>query len=237
MCVSAFVQVPFFCMPDLYDSLYKLGYQSDGIMTHYSPVLKSLRALVASDLTVKRVLDVGSSHGGGVKAMWTMGLLASGVDVAPTAIALAESRHGANPSQCVPPCWTATPATRLPFADRAFDALISTDVLEHLEEVDVEQAVAELARVTRAWMLLKISNRHEFANPQSTRAPLGTRNHSTFAAAAKWRFNLSVPRHLHTAVHGQAWWVARFNRAGFRLNATIPVPGWACCAFTMKRDA
>ena len=80
-------------MPDLYDSLYKLGYQSDGIMTHYSPVLKSLRALVAADPTVKRGLDVGSSHGGGVKAMWTMGLLASGVDVAPTAIALAG--HGA----------------------------------------------------------------------------------------------------------------------------------------------
>ena len=121
-------------MPELYDSLYKLGYQNDGIMTHYSPVLKSLLMLVASDPTIERVLDVGSSHGGGVKALWTMGLLASGVDVAPTAIALAESRHGADPNKCVPPCWTATPATRLPFADRAFDALISTDVLEHLEQ-------------------------------------------------------------------------------------------------------
>lgn len=221
-------------MPELYDSLYRLGYGSDNLMVHYSPVLKSLRMLVASDPSVERVLDVGSSHGGGVRAMWSMGLLASGVDIAPAAVALATAQHGANPIKCVGPCWSAARATALPFADGAFDALVSTDVLEHLAEEDVERAVRELARVTSTWMLLKISNRHEATRMETTRAPLA-KDRGTYAASAKRQYNVTLPRHLHTAVHEQAWWVAQFERAAFELNATIRVPAWACCAFVLRR--
>ena len=219
-------------MPELYDSLYKLGYQSDGIMVHYGPVLRALELLVATE-EIATVLDVGSSHGGGVSAMWKMGLRASGVDVAPTAVALAESKHGSDPSRCVVKCWTASPATRLPFESRAFDALVSTDVLEHLAEEDVDAAVDEIARVTARWMLLKISNRHETTRMETTRAPFGR---GTYAGDAWARFNVTVPRHLHTAVHNQSWWVDRFERTGFRFNATIRVASWACCAFIMQRS-
>ena len=218
-------------MPELYDSLYRLGYQSDGIMTHYGPVLRALEPLVAFE-KIDTVLDVGSSHGGGVSAMWKMGVRASGVDVAPAAVALAESKYGAEPSRCVAKCWTAAPATSLPFDDRAFDALVSTDVLEHLAEEDVERAVEELGRVTSRWMLLKISNRHETTRMETTRSPFGR---GTYAGDAWARFNVTVPRHLHTAVHNQSWWVARFERAGFRYNATIRVASWACCAFILER--
>ena len=221
-------------MPELYDSLYKLGYQSDNLMVHYGPVLRALRTLQASDPSLNRVLDVGSSHGGGVRAMWSMGLLASGVDIAPAAVALATAQHGANPIKCVGPCWSAAPATALPFADGAFNALVSTDVLEHLAEEDVERAVRELARVTSTWMLLKISNRHEATRMETTRAPFA-KDRGTYAASAKRQYYVTLPRHLHTAVHDQAWWVAQFERVEFEYNATIRVPAWACCAFVLRR--
>ena len=221
-------------MSKLYDSLYKLGYQSDNLMVHYAPVLRALRTLLGSDPSLNRVLDVGSSHGGGVRAMWSMGLRASGVDVAPAAVALAAAQHGADPINCVGPCWSAAPATALPFAGGAFDALVSTDVLEHLAEEDVERAVRELTRVTSKWMLLKISNRHESTRMEATRAPFA-KDRGTYAALAKREYNVTLPRHLHTAVHEQAWWVAQFERAAFEFNATIRVPTWACCAFVLRR--
>lgn len=217
---------------EVYDSLYKLGYASDGTMVHYTPVLKTLKNMLARE-SIRTVLDVGSSHGGGVAAIWNMGLIASGVDVAPTAVKKAAETHGSDPSKCVQRCWTASPATTLPFPDEAFDALISTDVLEHLEETDVERATRELARVTSRWMLLKISNRHEATRMQTTRAPFAR---GTYTSSARTQFNVTLPRHLHTAVHPQAWWVERFGRVRFVLNSSIPVPGWACCAFVLRRD-
>ena len=222
-------------MAELYEALYRLGYGSDGLMVHYAPVLKTVAPLVAEG-AVRTVLDVGSSHGGGVSALWTMGARASGVDVSPTAVAMARDRHGDNASQCVEPCWSAAPATALPFADGAFDALMSTDVLEHLQEEDVEAAVRELARVTRAWMFLKISNRHESVRMNRTRTAFSNETclRCTYTEAARVRFGVDVPKHLHAAVHPERWWVQRFARAGFVHNATIPVPGWACCAFVLR---
>ena len=55
--------------------------------------------------------------------------------------------HGSNRSRCVPPCFQRAPATALPFADGSFDAVMSTDVLEHLAESEVDAAVGELTRV------------------------------------------------------------------------------------------
>lgn len=45
---------------------------------------------------------------------------------------------------------------RLPFADRSFDIVICTEVLEHLSENVLARGVAELARVTRRYLLISV---------------------------------------------------------------------------------
>ena len=217
---------------DLYETIYRLGYSSEGLMVHYNPILAEFKRMRNRGEVVHSVLDVGCSHGGGVKALWKMGLNASGVDVSTTAVNMARERQGDNPQSCVGRCWQQASVTTLPFADLSFDAIISTDVLEHLDPSDVDTAVAELARVVRKWMLLKISNRVESNRMQAIRAPFAN---GTFAKEARRQFHRDLPPQLHASVHDADWWIARFKAVGFEHNRTIHVSSWACCAFVLRR--
>lgn len=216
---------------ELYETIYRLGYSSQGLMLHYNPILAELKHMVGRGEGVHSVLDVGCSHGGGVKALWNMGLNASGVDVSTTAVKMARERQGDNPQSCVGTCWQQATATALPFADLSFDAIMSTDVLEHLEPPDVDTAVAQLARVARKWMLLKISNRPEYTRMQTAKAPFGN---GTFANEVRRMFRSTLPPQLHASVHGADWWIAKFKTVGFVHHRTIHVPSWACCAFVLR---
>ena len=217
----------------LYESLYRLGYGSDNLMIHYTPVLNALRYVSNHD-RIYSVLDVGCSHGGGVKYLWNMGIVASGIDVSATAAEMAIKSHGDEQSMCIGPCFQNASVTSLPFENNSFHALISTDVLEHLDDAEVPTAVAEMARVTQRYMFLKISNRLESIKMQHTRAPY---SNDTYARAAMKQFGHKVPPHLHTSVHGQEWWVDAFNQTEFRPSNKyrIRVPSWACCAFVLER--
>lgn len=216
---------------ELYETIYRLGYSSEGLMLHYRPILAQIKSLVDNGEGLHSVLDVGCSHGGGVNALWKMGLKASGVDVSTTAVNLARARQGDNPQSCVGACWQQADATALPFSDSSFDAIMSTDVLEHLEPPDVDKAVAELARVARRWLLLKISNRAEYTRMQTARAPFGN---GTFASEARRKFGRTLPPQLHASVHDADWWISKFKKVGFAYHSTIRVPSWACCAFVLR---
>jgi len=216
---------------ELYETIYRLGYSSEGLMIHYYPILAELKRMRNRGEVVKSVLDIGCSHGGGVKELWDMGLYASGVDLSTTAVNMARERHGHNPKSCVGKCWQQAAATSLPFNDMSFDAIMSTDVLEHLDPPDVDNAVAELARVARKWMLLKVSNRPEYTRMQTAKAPFGN---GTFANEARRQFHRDLPPQLHASVHDADWWIARFKAVGFEHHRTIHVPSWACCAFVLR---
>lgn len=217
---------------ELYEAIYRLGCSSEGLMVHYNPILAELKRMAGRGEGAHSVLDVGCSHGGGVKALWNMGLNASGVYVSTTAVDMARERQGDNPQSCVGTCWQQASVTALPFADLSFDAIISTDVLEHLDPPDVDTAVAELARVARKWMLLKISNRVESNRMQAIRAPFGN---GTFAKEARRQFRRDLPPQLHASVHDADWWIAKFKAVGFVHHRAIHVPSWACCAFVLRK--
>ena len=216
---------------ELYETIYRLGYSSEGLMVHYNPILAELKRMAGRGEVVRSVLDVGCSHGGGVKALWKMGMKASGVDVSKTAVNMAIERQGDNPQSCVNKCWQQAPATSLPFADMSVDAIMSTDVLEHLDPPDVDNAVTELARVARKWMVLKISNRPEYNRMQTAKAPFAN---GTFAKEVRRRFDRDLPPQLHASIHGADWWIAKFKAVGFEHHRTISVPSWACCAFVLR---
>ena len=106
-----------------------------------------------------RVLDVGCGVGGNVPALVRLGLDPVGVDVSETALRELRASH---PDTRV----AAADAGRLPFGDRAFDAAVLTEVLEHVR--DPAAAVAEVARVLVAGGVLFVSSPN-YANPAGVR--------------------------------------------------------------------
>ena len=156
---------------ELYDHLYSEGYHNDTHITHSPPLLLTIRNALPA---VRSVLDVGCSHGWAVEWLWRKGYESAGVDVSSLAVALAAKTRGRPGSRSMPGrggrCWNSTAAgarrrtvcfevasaTSLPFPSCSFDAIMSTDVLEHLEPSDVRTAVKEFARVARRYLVLKV---------------------------------------------------------------------------------
>jgi 2-polyprenyl-3-methyl-5-hydroxy-6-metoxy-1,4-benzoquinol methylase len=103
---------------------------------------------LASQVAERGVLDVGCSHGRGVQVLWEHGVKAAGVDLSSTAVEMARSARMGRPGvQCAvaeESCFQSAPATQLPFPDAAFDAIMSTDVLEHLLLHEVRPMAAEV---------------------------------------------------------------------------------------------
>lgn len=212
---------------DLYEELYRAGYGSEGFVGHMVPLVQEVERLGRAN--VGSVLDVGTSHGGAVKMLWERGYTASGVDISETAVAMAQRRHGHPSEKCVQLCWQAASAVRLPFSNKSVDAIVSSDVLEHLEPQDVPEAVAEFSRVARKYLILKISNRKESMRMDKVRAP---GHNGTFANVVRARGH-ELPENLHASIHGRDWWVDAFAAAGWRLLRPLPLPSWACCGFVL----
>lgn len=195
----------------LYNGLYALGYQND------TNVWQSgfLFGAIASERTVWQidsVLDVGCSHGKAVDMLWGRGHAAAGTDISSLAIDLAiRTRLGAatQPSHgsCPGPCFQQAPATKLPYASQSFDAVLSSDVLEHLLPDELEQALLEITRVARKAIFVKISNRVEGTNVYTKRL--------------QEQHGSSVPTQLHATVRGPSFWIPKFAAAGWPLHSML----------------
>jgi glycosyltransferase involved in cell wall biosynthesis/ubiquinone/menaquinone biosynthesis C-methylase UbiE len=124
------------------------------------------------------VLDVGCGMGLLVATLLRRGVDAYGSDVSSVAAASAARR--------TPDRVSVADLRRLPFADDAFDTLVSTDCLEHIAQPHVGEALAELHRVCRRNVFLRISTRAD--------------------RDERW----------HLTVQSRDWWERRLVEAGFR---------------------
>ncbi len=102
------------------------------------------------DLRSLRVLDVGCGGGFLAEALARWGAQMSGVDASAATIEVAR-RHA--DAQGLRIDYHVADAAQLPFADGAFDAVVSSDFLEHVSD-RLDAVVAEQARVLRAGGLL-----------------------------------------------------------------------------------
>jgi SAM-dependent methyltransferase len=98
----------------------------------------------------RAVLDAGCGVGWGTALLAERAAAATGVDISPLAISEARRRHG-NAAE-----FAEGDLCRLPFADAAFDAVVSFEAIEHV--VDVDAAFDEMRRVLRPGGLLVVSS-------------------------------------------------------------------------------
>ena len=101
-------------------------------------VLMDMLRTSTSGPSVSRILDFGCGTGGNTSAYTTMGSVV-GIEPDAAAIRLA---HGRGPAR-----YCRSRGNTLPFRDGVFDAVVASDVLEHIE--DDTAAAAEIARVLR----------------------------------------------------------------------------------------
>lgn len=110
---------------------------------HYVRRLALLSAL--ERIPFDTALDVGCAEGFFTASVAErFGVQAWGVDLSTVALAKAREKHGLTVA--------GAEATRLPFADGAFDLVFSTEVIEHV--LDPELMVAEMRRVSRGVVLV-----------------------------------------------------------------------------------
>jgi SAM-dependent methyltransferase len=98
-------------------------------------LLRGVAGLRAGSL---RILDYGCGTGGNTSEYASLGAVV-GIEPDAAAVRLARARGGAQ--------YCRTNGTQLPFRQGAFDAVVASDVLEHIE--DDRAAASEIARVLR----------------------------------------------------------------------------------------
>jgi len=161
-----------------FDDVYqRQGYDAASNMTPAEELVLD----IIGDSAITSVLHVGCAHGAGVELLWNHSLVASGVDFSPAAVRRAQELRlpllgaGRQAVACVAPCFAALPlgdpafrqtsafrnssVGRLPYADRAFDAVMATGVLEYLDKAALEKLLAEFSRVAKNSMYMNISSK------------------------------------------------------------------------------
>ena len=97
----------------------------------------------------RKLLDAGCGCGLLVRTLLRRGVDAYGMDVARQPL---EDCNRQAPGR-----FMAGSVLNLPYGDGSFETVISTDALEHLEEEDVPRALAELYRVSRRFVFLRVA--------------------------------------------------------------------------------
>ncbi|WP_405856407.1 methyltransferase domain-containing protein [Streptomyces sp. NBC_00090] len=191
-----------------YDSIaeaYSADNEHNLVNAYYArPAMMAL----AGDVAGRRILDAGCGSGPLSAALRERGAVVTGIDASAGMLALARRRLGEDVALHV-----ADLRDRLPFADGAFDDVVSSLVLHYLE--DWGPTLAELRRVLRPGGRLIASVDHPFVayTIRDPRPDYFAANSYTF----DWTFDgQSVPmKFWRKPLHAM---IDAFTTAGFRLS-------------------
>lgn len=84
---------------------------------------------------------------------------------------------------------------KIPWPDRHFDLLFSSDVLEHIPTFDIPEVIREMVRVTKGDVFMSISLRRAHDDPKPPAEPT-----------------------IHVTVQPREWWDKQFKNAGCTVN-------------------
>ncbi|MEB3330804.1 MAG: class I SAM-dependent methyltransferase [Candidatus Sericytochromatia bacterium] len=160
----------------VYNKLYAIGYHAD---IHYSHSYGLIEYLL-QNCEFDTILDVGASTGAAVEKLQYSGKSALGLEV--SFEAATRAFHFKRPV-----LWGCV--TKIPFVNNYCDVVMSTDMMEHLREQDVAQAVSEICRVAKKYIAMKICPMPE---------------------AAGWGRKVGV-ENLHLTVKPLWWWKEQFT--------------------------
>lgn len=165
----------------LYDSLRNLGYRSDDqFISHLNPSV----GWIVKNLTFKNVLDVGSSSGAAIGLMeaWAADKkppsFFHGIDI--SMLAVKEGFALGREIIC-------GSVKHLPYKDKSFDLVVSSDTLEHIEPEDVDQAINEIVRVAKEYLFMQICTKEDMCH---------------------WKRLIGKP--LHRTIKPLDWWLNKF---------------------------
>jgi SAM-dependent methyltransferase len=132
------------------------GYHYDGRWVAVASRMRDFYGLRAGD----RVLDDGCAKGFLLHDLKQVvpGIEVVGVDISPYAIAHAMPD--------VRPYLVVAAATKLPFPDRSFDAVIAINTIHNLERDDCREALREIERVSRRFKYIQVDS---WLNPEQKR--------------------------------------------------------------------
>ena len=131
------------------------------VIGRYRNMMSLLEQNVAGGLRGRTVLDVGCGDGVLSVCLAKKGALVHGVDNSSHALEYANSR---TERKCVDVCFERGSAYSLPYHDESFDAIVSSDVMEHLH--DTGGYLAEIRRVAKKDAVIVISTPIRFTeNP------------------------------------------------------------------------
>jgi 2-polyprenyl-3-methyl-5-hydroxy-6-metoxy-1,4-benzoquinol methylase len=198
---------------DLYNHLYDSGkYHGAGpggapaLGSHAQNIVHYLRNMSL----VRSVFDVGCSHGRGVQMLWQSGKVAAGVDIARLGVQHAIEWRCKAPVVCdsnrcgpAPSCFQVGSALQIPTANKSYDALISTDVLEHIFMDDVPIVLGEFTRVARRIIVVKVASMVELS--------------ARTASLLKTKRTHGV-QNLHVTSQKLDWWQKEFEKLGWTLK-------------------
>ena len=206
---------------------------------HLAPILSAIRFQNrVKNARITSVLDVGCGTGVGVKALWSLNFIASGVDVSATAIKTANERYvkDRSNSQCVlHNCFLVGDVAKIPFPSRAFDAVMAAGLLEHVAPKYVSSAISELTRVTRQYIFLQIAMQPTL--PSLTRLRLPAKGNVTASEHLIRNFRGRAQEPIEVNLKPQLYWIDLFHNRGYVFEKNTPLPNWGCCAFVLRRNA
>jgi SAM-dependent methyltransferase len=136
-------------------------FDQEGLWGHlaHDPKIQ-LRARMFEEMIprgVQTVLDVGCGDGAITNRLareWDV----TGVDLSATALAHLDTTA------------IEASATQLPVPDNSFDLVMSSEMLEHMPTADYRQAIAEMLRVSRRYLLISVPYR-EYLKFRTVRCP------------------------------------------------------------------
>lgn len=163
------------------------------------------------------VLDAGCAKGFQVKALRSLGMEAWGIDISEYAVASAP--RGVSSWLKVGSC------TGMDFPDGEFDLVLALETLEHLPPPDIGEAVREMRRVARRWLLVSVpcmgENRYGRdglleGKVKGSRLDLYRENTIDLVPFGHLPLDVNgLPIHGHLTIASFAWWTSVFNRYGF----------------------